>query len=90
MNREYIINANGNLFPVFKNPTDEQYYSLVDEFNEQYPFCPSGEPKIRKTYDTNNNEYIWMSGDAMHYFIEQYLYRLDGVTCNQNKYFDVA
>lgn len=90
MNREYIINTNGKLFPVFKNPTDEQYYSLIDRFNEQYPFSPKGEPKIRRTYDTNNNEYVWVSGDAMHYLVEQHLLKVDGVNCNQNKYFDAA
>lgn len=89
-NREYTINVNGNLFPVFKNPTNEQYYQLIERFKMEYPFCPIGEPKTRQTYDNNNNIYMWMSGDAMHYTVEGFLKRQEGIVCNQNKHFDVA
>ena len=85
--RQYIINNNGYLFPVFKNPTDDQYLLICDSFNEKYPFCPSGEPKTRHTFDKQGNEYYWMSGDAMHYTVENYLLK-HGIECNQNKYFD--
>ncbi|HHX68934.1 MAG TPA: hypothetical protein GX708_12885 [Gallicola sp.] len=90
INKEYIINVNGNLFPVFKNPTDEQYNSLILRFKELYPFCPAGEPKTRQTFDKDNNIYMWMSGDAMHYIVESFLLRHDNIVCNQNRYFDIA
>lgn len=89
-NKEYTININGNLFPVFKNPTDEQYNILIDRFKIEYPFCPVGEPKTRRTYDNNNNMYMWMSGDALHYLVEGFLLKHENAICNQNKYFNVA
>lgn len=89
-NKQYNINVNGNIFPVYKNPTDEQYFSLVDRFQAEYPFCPVGEPKTRQTYDKDKNIYMWMSGDSMHYIVESFLYKVDGIQCNQNNYFYVA
>jgi hypothetical protein len=61
MNNEYRINIGGTIFPVFKNPTDDQYFELVNRFKNEYPFCPSGEPKTRQTYDKQGNIYMWMS-----------------------------
>lgn len=86
-NKEYIMNINGNLFPVFKNPTDEQFKLLVTEFREKYPFCPSGEPKTRHTFDRQGNEYYWMSGSSLHCTVESFLLK-KGIECDQNKYFE--
>jgi len=82
-----LPNSNGTTIPVFKNPTDEEIWYLKDKFKEEYPNALVGEPKIRSTYDEDGNKYSWMSGDAMHWRIENYLYEKRGIKTNQNSYF---
>jgi len=86
--KEYIMNTNGKLIHIFKNPSDAQYMALCDTFKTLYPFCPTDEPKTRRTYDPQGNEYYWMS-DTIHYYVESFLQKNYGIKCNQNKYFDL-
>lgn len=83
-----IPNNDGTTITIFKNPTDEEYWYLKDKYDSEYPNSLPGEPKTRCTYDEEGNKYMWMSGDAMHYRVENYLYEKRGIKSNQNSYFD--
>jgi hypothetical protein len=71
--------------PVYKNPSPEAYTEIAKRFREEFPFAPKGEPKSRHTYDEKGNEYLWMSGDAMHYTMENALYKQYGIKTHQIK-----
>jgi len=58
---------------VVKNPMPEDYGVFNNEFDEQYPDAPKGEPKTRSTRDSEGNLYLWLSTDAMHGSMENWL-----------------
>lgn len=72
------------VIPVVKNPKDSDLWAINEMFREKYPNAPKGEPKSRSTYDKEGNQYLWMSDDAMHFQVEDYLKSKHGIEANQN------
>lgn len=70
---------------VYRNPTREDFREIHKRFREEFPDAPPGEPKTRHTFDADNNEYVWMSGDAMHFSVEDLLWSRYGVKTHQQK-----
>ena len=69
---------------IYKNPQPFDIQNLNKRFREEFPTAPKGEPKTRRTYDEQGNEYVWMSGDAMHFTMEYALYEQYGIKTDQN------
>ena len=75
---------------VIKNPTDKQYEQIVSEFNKEYPhLVRMGEPKTRRTFDIQGNEYVWKSTDSMHSDVERFIDKKNSTITHQNKDFDL-
>lgn len=85
-NNIIMYSVHGNIFPIIKNPSIDDYLIIKDRFNELLPFAPKGEPYSRQTYDNKGNIYIWCSDDSMHYKVESFLSEKFNVICNQNKF----
>ncbi len=84
LDNELIIMKTGNhKFPVYVNPTKQQYWALIDRFKDDYPNAPKGEVKIRSTYSEMGDTFQWMALDSDHYQVEKYILERFNLETNQ-------
>lgn len=75
---------------VVKNPTDDDYWMISQEFRQKYPKIKEA-TYARTTIDKEGNKYLWPSDDATHSQIEPFIDKLFNTQTHQNgpSYFDI-
>jgi len=73
---------------VYKNPEKWETQDIINRARQEG--IVGAEPKVRNTYDEEDNKYSWMAMDTTHSDVENALLKDHNILTNQNKFFDIA